>query len=604
MPLYEATVAGDRCKIFVMPPYRQDLVERWRRFTEATDVFGYDVETTAIDEMQGVHEPNARLRMVQFGTHRMAWCLDPHDKRWRAEIEMHLENPGRRFVSHTNYDESWAHREFGIELGERSLDTQVMARLAFPAARKTDLKSLTARHIDGGLVAAETAMMERFKQLAPVGYRVGKKLKGWGFSNIPLTDPFFGRYGGLDAIYVRRFLDILARILREQGMAPLSRREQRVAVMCSEISWRGQRVDKPYTAKLLKEVGGEYDSARSRLEETFGFAALSPKRGDWLRSHGLQHVLAETPGGDVRLDKETLPLYAQAHEDSELGTVFADMLLMSERKNLRTVLQNITGGMDTNGFVHPKIWAGTAITGRSSIVRPALQTFKKTDPRTRSTLIARDGFSLVKADYDSQEIRIAAAYSNDPNFNAIVFGGDSWHDITARGLFGENFTEYQREKIAKTLNYAIQFGAGPKRIALMLKIPIAEAKAMWLAWNRTYRVYVNWRDKMATANEIVNPWGRVIPRDPFRPYAMGNYAIQSTGRDLLGDALVNLADAGWAHRIWLHIHDEIVLEVPHGQEEEACAVLERAMTAKIKHVPFTATAEVLGHRWSGKEISS
>lgn len=616
MPFYETTVAGDRCTMFVLPPARPDLIKRWRSFTHAADVFGFDVETTAIDEMQGMHEPDAKLRMVQFGTHRMAWCLDPHDPFWRAEIMSMLSGEAReaRFVSHTNYDPLWALREFGIDLGERSLDTQIMARLLYPAARKTDLKGLTAKHIDRGLVNAETAMLERFYQLAPSAARrgtthalqpdakYGKALKAWGFTHIPLNDPFFGRYGGLDAIYVRRLLDIIARALKKEGMAPLSRREQRFGVVCTGISWRGQRVDKPYTAKLLREVGGEYNGARDRLEETFGFKALSPKRGNWLRAHGLTDIIAETPGGDVRLDKETLPLYAMAHEGAQLGPIFADMQSMSENKNLRTVLVNITQGMDANGIVHPKVWAGTAITGRSSIVRPALQTFKKTDPRHRGVLIARNDSSLVKADYDSQEIRIGAAFSNDPNFNEIVFNGASWHDITAAAIWGAQFTEAERG-YAKNLNFAIQYGAGPKKIALMSKVSLADAREMWAIWNKTYRVFVAWRDKMATAHEIVNPWGRVIPRDPFRAYAMGNYAIQSTGRDLLGDAVINIVDAGFAHWIWLHVHDEIVLEVPHGREEEACALLERCMAAKIKHVPFTATAEVLGHRWSGKETA-
>lgn len=604
MPLYREVVAGELCRVFALPPARPDLIARFKKFMAADSVHGYDVETTAIDEMQGVHEPNARLRMVQFGTRRTAWCLDPHDPMWRAGIKHYLNDDAHRFVSHTNYDSLWARREFGVNLGERSLDTQIMARLSWPAARKTGLKELCDRLIDRGLSDAETAMLARFKELAPPGHRVGKKLKAWGFTNVPLDDELYGRYGGLDAIYVRQLLDILAARLKDEGMAKLSRREQQAGAWCSDISWRGHRVDEPYTRGLLDEVGGEYDAARERLEATFGFSALSPKRGNWLRARGMDAAdVIETPTGDVCLDKNAVPIYAAEYaEHPVLAPVFADTLRMSERKNLRTVLQNIIGGMDADGFVHPKVWCATAITGRMSIVRPALQTFKKSDPRHRGTLIARDAHSLVRADYDSQEVRIAAAYSGDPNLRKIVFDGVSMHDLTSEAIHGPDFTEAQRDKI-KNLNFAILYGAGPKTIAAMLGISRQEAYEMWCIWRATYAQFVRWSERMATASEIVNMWGRVIPRDPLRPYATGNYAIQSTGRDLLGDALVRLNDADRIDWLWLPIHDEIVLEVPHGREEEACAVLENSMRATIKDVPFTATATVLGNRWSGKDTA-
>jgi DNA polymerase-1 len=97
----------------------------------------------------------------------------------------------------------------------------------------------------------------------------------------------------------------------------------------------------------------------------------------------------------------------------------------------------------------------------------------------------------------------------------------------------------------------------------------------------------------------------VIPADAFgRAYANGNYMIQSTGRDLLGCALSNLAEMGLGSKIWLPVHDEIVLEVPEDKAETAAQMLGEAMTMHLPggykvDVPFPATGEVIGARWKG-----
>lgn len=596
--------------INALPSFSQR--SRFYKFvTDAPDgILGLDVETTAITDTS-MFDPDARMRLIQFGSLDEAWALDPHDPDWRLLIAQTLADPALRFVSHTPYDVLWCWREFGVKLGRRAIDTIVLANLLQPGPfNPHDLKSLTMRHIDAKLVDAEKALHKRFKELAPVGQRVGtqpgSKLMVWGFNNIPLDDPAYTEYAGLDAIKVRQVLDILGDQVHP-GMRKLARREQRIAQLAIEMQWRGMLVDRDYNEKLLAEVNEDWEAADERLTETFGFSPRSPRRADWFEERGIEFAeTTKTGRPSITGDKAdgtpgTITIALQRYGDHpEAGPVLRDLSTLSKGSNIRSNLKINLNNADANGYVHPAINTCQAVTGRCSITKPAMQTFKKDDPRLRGCYITEDGWVFVGADYMSQEIRLAVAYSRDRALTRVVDEGLNQHDLTATMIFGDGWDERQRHA-AKTLNFAQQYGAGPKKIGKQLGISYSRARALWEAWRHSYAGLVKWSEQMSQLPVVVNPWGRRIPRDRARPYANANYLIQSSGRDLLGDALIALDDAGWGEYIWIHVHDEIVLHVPEYMAEAAKEALEAAMYAEVRGVKMTATAKVIGRRWSGED---
>lgn len=598
-------VAGEPVVVLALPNH--DKVGAFREFIETAPggVLGLDVETTGLaDDNKSPLAPDARLRLVQLASKTTAWVLDPHDPIWRAELWAAFVGTKTRFVSHTNYDVLWVRREFGIDLATegRSIDTHTMTCLLVPGGTKDHtLKTWATEHIDPQLEEAETELLAEFKRLAPVGSRVGKTLKTWGFTNIPLENEVYLKYAGLDAIYVRRLLDILAGMFHNAKERRLSKREQRTRRQADRIEWRGHRVDLEWTYPVLREIEGEFNKARDFLVDIWGFPVGSPKRAPWLAARGVEFWKRSKKTGVGSLDKETIPLYATRYKDDpELGPIFANMLAVSERSNILNNLRTIVNNIDDKGFIHPHINIDQGVTGRMSIVRPALQTFKKTDKRLRGCFITRDGRVFVGADYDSQEIRIGAQFSQDPLMLEIIESGVNQHDATADRMYGPGGRDdYGLRHKAKIANFASQYGAGPKALAFQLKITVAEATELWRAWRKAYAGLVDWTNYMQELPIVVNPWGRRIPRDPWRPYANGNYMVQSSGRDVLGDALMALEDNGYGDDIWLPIHDEIILEVDEDRADDAVADLARLMYAKIGTMELTASAEIVGTRWSG-----
>jgi DNA polymerase I len=649
-------VGGGPVRLIALPAFTRKAVAAWERFVASDSIFGLDVESTAFEGL-GTYDPSIEMRLIQFGTKTEGWALDPHDPRWRARIAMLLCDETKRFVSHNAaFDTTRVLFEFDIRLGQRSIDTLPMAGLLWPgrtAPNGKGLKGLCDQHIDTGLSEADEWLHARFvdlfyankprkTRLLPLTFVPGespcrrpkgkgekcqqpsyadslcgycldhyldrkntKESEAWGWRNIDLRDPLYLTYAGLDAVYVRILLDILAGLIAEKRMNKLSRTEQRVKRQMTAVSVKGHRVDGEWTRPILDETEAEFAEAEESVEEvTHGVKARSPYLKEWLAKRGVKAT---------SLDKNHLPALVEKwcdpfgeKYDEEVAQVFESLVTVSKLGNLLTNLRTIwLHATEGDGFVHPNINTMQAHTGRMSITGPAMQTLAKKGEkghRLRGCFIAREGHVLVGADYDSQETRLAAAYSRDEVLMAVVMEGLNQHDLTANGLWDDYTDKHEmpdRYGSAKTLNYAQQYGAMPKKIAATLGITVREATELWQKWRQTYAGYVGWTDEQSRKREVRNVFGRLIPRDPFREYANGNYMIQSTGRDILGEALCRLEDAGWADTFWLPLHDEMVLEVPEDRADEAAQALTDLMSTEVLGVPIPAEGEVIGTRWRG-----
>ena len=76
--------------------------------------------------------------------------------------------------------------------------------------------------------------------------------------------------------------------------------------------------------------------------------------------------------------------------------------------------------------------------------------------------------------------------------------------------------------------------------------------------------------KRKDRNYVITHTGRKLPVDADRSYAALNYCIQSTARDVLGKAMIKLAQAGFWKYALLPIHDEVLFSFPEAEAEELC----------------------------------
>jgi DNA polymerase-1 len=273
---------------------------------------------------------------------------------------------------------------------------------------------------------------------------------------------------------------------------------------------------------------------------------------------------------------------------------------MAETGNFATNLARFPGFADANGRVHPDYRTLAAHTGRMSVKWPAMQTFKRDDPRLRGCFVAEPGMVLVGCDFKAVEVRVAAALADEPRLIEVIRAGTDIHDNTARLMFGPGWTKPQRT-LGKRATFGTIYGGGAPGLAKQTGVTVETARNVVQRFRRAYPRITAFGTAMANRDPVRNAARRRIPADPARTYANSNYAIQSTARDLLVESLYRLcALDGWHPYLWAIIHDEIVLQVPAEQAEDARRALHTAMTTSFRGVPIEADAKVIGSRWGGQ----
>jgi DNA polymerase-1 len=576
--------------------------EAFTAFAASDPVLGLDVETKAIEERGPRHfADDFTVRLVQFGTETTAWVLDPTDPRQRAAIEHVLSDPERRFVTHTPYDVLAVWAVFGIALGQRVADAHLISKLIDPDERAGHgLKELTTRHLDDGLTTARDALYARMRALAPVGHRAGESWKRWGWNHIPATEETYVVYAGLDAVYVRRLLPIL--LAECAPYAHLVAREAWLAAQSVGITIRGLLLDRPYTLNLLRDLEAEHAAAEAPITRTLGFKGRSPKFAAWLEAQTTRAGitgLPRTDTGQLQVSADTLTALLKSHAaalPADVAALVKARLSMARISNLIGNLRSFLDHADSAGRVHPQINTLRAKTARMSITGPALQTLKKHDPRLRRCFRADPGHVLISCDFSQVEVRVAAALADDPTLKQVIDSGVDIHDATAALMYGENFTKEQRT-ISKRCTFGTLYGGGARALADQTGVSEATARQVIEKWRQTYPQVIAYGRRLADLAEVITASGRRIPADPVRGYANGNYAVQSTARDLLLAAVYTLVTRHLITGLWLFVHDEVIVQAPEADAERVRTVLEQAMTMTFRGVPIVAEAEILGTHW-------
>jgi DNA polymerase-1 len=239
-----------------------------------------------------------------------------------------------------------------------------------------------------------------------------------------------------------------------------------------------------------------------------------------------------------------------------------------------------------------------AQTGRLSSNDPNLQNIPirtEIGRKIRDAFVADSGYKLLSADYSQIELRLAAHMADVPPLKQAFREGADIHSLTAEELFGRVDRDTRNQ--AKTINFAILYGSSAWGIAGRLGVPKDEGKAIIDRYFERFpgiRAFIH--STLAFAREqgfTRTLFGRkthFMPniRSPNPSIRAGaeraaiNAPIQGTSADLIKRAMARmdgaLAEAGLdGVRMLLQVHDELVFEVPDGQEEAAAGVIKRVM---------------------------
>lgn len=241
-----------------------------------------------------------------------------------------------------------------------------------------------------------------------------------------------------------------------------------------------------------------------------------------------------------------------------------------------------------DGRVFPNWRQIGAASGRTSADKPNVQQIPR-DPGYRSCFRATEGRSLIKCDYATLQMRIAAKWAEDNALLRIFQAKGDPHTATAQALLNKKEVTRADRQVAKSANFGLLFGMTAEglqvyaRMTYGVKFTIEEAAKHRETWFKTYPGLARWHaeTKRLHVKETRSASGRrrVLPVNAPDTWRL-NSPVQADEADGLKLAMALL----WERRKEcpdacpvLAVHDELVIEVPTDQAEKAKAWVEKAM---------------------------
>ncbi len=273
-----------------------------------------------------------------------------------------------------------------------------------------------------------------------------------------------------------------------------------------------------------------------------------------------------------------------------------------------------------DGRVHSSLNQTETRTGRISSSEPNLQNIPvrtQLGKEMRRYFKAKDGYTLIDADYSQIELRVLAHMANDKNMIAAFNDGDDIHAITASQVFDMPLmmvTPLMRSR-AKAVNFGIVYGIGAFSLSKNTGVSVPEAKEYienYLSHFSGVRDYMKQVIENARKNgyvetiynrrrylpEINNSNGNI--RAGAERMAM-NMPVQGTAADIIKIAMIRVYDAlekmNFKAKLILQVHDELIVEAPDDEAEAVSAILKKEMENAVK-MKVSLTADVgCGKTW-------
>jgi DNA polymerase-1 len=605
---YSHGVNGEPITVYV-PETDADL-RTFMHWARNKPVLALDTETTGLD----IYSAGYRLRTVQFGTADEAWVIHYELGGRFVEAAQYVLRHCPRFLIH-NALFDWlvldAHAGVSLEsLAPRTTDTKIKATLIDPRQPMeggigTGLKPLSAHYIDPSAPDTQGDLTAVFRSLGLT--------KATGWAGIDLRHPIYNLYAGLDVIYTARLNPKLDAEHERLGVRPaLVDYEHEIAHMCAHMQRAGLVLDLDYV-DTLRRMLREDEAKHLTIAARYGVDSVNSgaQVSEALLAMG-ETLTDRTDGGALKVDKAVLLRLADLDRDwkpigSRAPNPLADAVLRSKRagKWVTTYADRFAANVDPSGRIHPMINTLQARTGRMSISGDlAAQTLPSSDWMIRRAVLADPGHVIISTDFQAIEMRVLAALADVKKMKAgFVSGGTDFdiHMYTAQLIKGAGATAKDR-KVFKGAGFGKVYGGGVVTIARQTGAPESEIARAIAAYDRQFpeikRASSRWqREARATGLVTVSVTGRRLPLDRDRMYAVVNYQCQSAARDVLGQAMINMRDAGLLDYMKLPIHDEVVASVPKAEAEDFAREFERCMSMDLYGVPVTADAEIGGRSW-------
>lgn len=472
----------------------------------------------------------------------------------------------------------------GVDATGLALDTRIAAYLLDPASGRYELDELLRSRTSMDLPGTDQPDEGRL----------------FGDDSGDPTDPSV--QAGLQALAVAHLAAPLLDALDAEGLLPLNDdMEVPLVRVLARMEHVGIGVDVEGLTRLRDQLASDAERLRSSVIDAAGsgrFNVNSSKQISELLFDKLGLTpQKKTPGGAYSTDAATLEKLRGEHP------VVDELLDYREVEKLRSTYGEglvAAVAIEPDNRIRAMFNQTVARTGRLSSDAPNLHNIPvrtETGRVFREVFVAADGSDLLVADYNQIELRCIAHLAEDPGLIGAFESGQDIHTSVAAQVFGigPDAVGIEERSTAKMVSYGLAYGMEAYGLGQRLNIPTGEAAVILDAYFEAFPALREYMDRTVAEardrgyTETLFGRRRRIPeinssnfrlRQAAERQAM-NAGIQGLAADIFKVALVRLdhalEDRDLESRIILQVHDEVILEVPAGENDAAAELTVETM---------------------------
>jgi len=583
---------------------------------EKTAMIAFDTETTGTNQME------AELVGISLSVQEGEAYYIPvgHDPALGPQIPLArvierlrpaLTDPDIPKAGHNiKYDAVMLSRN-GLEVAPLSFDTMIGEWLVRPDTSRGKLGLKGQAFIRLGLEMTEIEAL------------IGKGKTQRTMAQVPIEDA--ARYAAADADVTLRLVGLVKKDLAEAGLNDLFHDiEMPLVPVLAAMEQAGALVDVGFLNNMSAEIAVTLSQLIAKIYEVVGYEfninstqQLSQALFERLKlpTQGMR----KTSSGHYSTAVDVLDAL-RAHDTN--GVIEA-LLQYRELEKLRSTYLDALPAMvnPRTGRIHTSFNQTGAITGRISSSDPNVQNIPirtEIGRRVRDAFIAAPGHRLIVADYSQIELRILAHVSNDDALRQAFLEDQDVHATTAAAVYGvplEAVTREQR-RFAKAVNFGLMYGMSAYGLADRSELTLAEAENFVKAYFERFPQVKQYLERSKQQARDVGYVETLLKRRRHFPALQSkdatadaerkrrdaereavNTPIQGTAADIIKIAMINLhrtlQERGLRARMILQVHDELIVEAPENEAEQAAGMVKDIMeSAYPLSVPLRVDAHI------------
>jgi len=432
-------------------------------------------------------------------------------------------------------------------------------------------------------------------------------------------------YSAMDVAYLHQLREEQLKYIRKHGLEKVSAVEMDVIPAVGDMELAGMYVDKTMWLKAEEEAKAARAVSMEELNkfftpiygvDMFGVCNLnynSPKQ----LLPALKAVVGK-PAASLMSTAEA------ALKEIDHPAIKALLAYREKEKRISTYGAAFLDCVNpVTGRIHSDFSQMYTDTGRFSSANPNMQNLPREKVYRESFTSGDPNYRLITVDYSGMELRILADLSQEPKWIKVFEDKGDLHAINGSILYGVPIRKpgtngpddpgenYSLRQSAKSLNFGIGYGMGPKKLARETGLTYDKARILvanfWKNFPNIKRFFDMHVDKSMTAGSVRCPYDNRLrwldgfdldnPKEHARVRNMCmNFPMQAGNATITKRALIRIREhiTNKDAAIVGTVHDEIIVRTHKDIADEVYKIITNDMLGAAKEYMFNVPVEVEG----------